>query len=47
MDKTKKCVCGCNMILTSDNHLICENYFENIKRGIEELQNEVEKAGLG
>lgn len=34
MEKTKKCVCGADMVLTSDNHLICSRYFEVCKRGI-------------
>jgi hypothetical protein len=35
MERIKKCVCGEDMILTSDGHLICSRYFENLKRGIQ------------
>ena len=34
MEKTKKCVCGADMVLTNDGHLICSKYFEVVKRGI-------------
>lgn len=41
---TKKCVCGANMILTSDNHLICEIYFDNIKQMLEMVKEKMEMA---
>jgi len=34
MEKTKKCVCGADMVLTNDGHLICSHYFKVVKRGI-------------
>jgi len=39
--KFLRCKCGSKMIFV-DEHLICENYYQHIKEGIEQQQTLIE-----
>jgi len=43
MEKNKiKCCCKADMIRV-DNHIICEKYYEDIKKGIEQQQEIIDE----
>lgn len=41
--KNKKCICGADMVVTLDKHLICSRYFENLKLGIKKQREMIEQ----
>lgn len=44
--KSPKCKCGSIMVCV-DDHYICSDYYENIKRGIQELEEQIQQDELG